>query len=125
MRKLITLPLGLLLLTSAAAQEPAIEPGKERWPIKSSVPQNTIAPRAAGTSQPKVVALSDLLVLGDPQPPVAKDDRRFQAALIPKFPNSLDVAEGDILTTTAWLHLVALETDGDYHIQVSASPDSG
>lgn len=37
--------------------------------------------------------------------------------------------EGDLVTTTAWLHLVALENDnkthrdGDYHIQLRDSPE--
>src|SRR3989442_6484830 len=41
-----------------------------------------------------------------------------QAARIPKFGNLL-VADGDILSTVGWLHLVAAEADGDYHIQIS------
>ena len=44
---------------------------------------------------------------------------QFQAARIPKFDNPLGVAEGDILSTVGWLHLVAAEADGDYHIQIS------
>jgi hypothetical protein len=37
--------------------------------------------------------------------------------------NSLGVAEGDILSTVGWLHLVAAEDDGDYHIQISPTHD--
>src|SRR5260370_34715778 len=40
------------------------------------------------------------------------------------FTNALGVKEGDILTTTGWLHLVAGGNDGDYHIQISDQQDS-
>jgi len=55
---------------------------------------------------------------------VNKSDARFQAARIPKFDNPLGVAEGDILSTVGWLHLVAAEDDGDYHIQISRTHDN-
>jgi hypothetical protein len=35
------------------------------------------------------------------------------------------VSEGDIITTFGWLHLVAGESDGDYHIQISESSSDG
>ncbi len=56
-------------------------------------------------------------------PGVTNNDARFQDALIPKFANPLGVAEGDILSTVGWLHLVAAEDDGDYHIQISPTHD--
>ena len=55
---------------------------------------------------------------------VGKNDHRSRAARIPAFTNALGITEGDILTTTGWLHLVAGESDGDYHIQISDSQDS-
>ena len=56
-------------------------------------------------------------------PSVTKNDGQFQAARIPKFDNPLGIAEGDILSTVGWLHLVAAEADGDYHIQISPTHD--
>ena len=89
----------------------------ERWPIKTSV--------LAGVdvSHGTPVAYADLVKLDDP-PGVGKNDHRYQAARIPAFTNALGITEGDILTTTGWLHLVAGESDGDYHIQISDSQDS-
>ncbi len=113
------LTLALSLFTAAwavAAQH--VKPGVERWPIKTS-----LAPHA-DVAHPKQVDLVELLNLEDP-PGVAKDDPRYQSQLIPAFPNSLDVKEGDIITTKGWLHVVAGEADGDYHIQISDSRDSG
>ncbi len=125
MRKLLRsllLPLALTIIsTTLIAQKPAqlaIHPGKERWAIKTSVPEG------ANLQKPKGVKFTELLQLGEP-PGVKKDDARYQNDRIPAFPNSLDVKEGDILTTKGWLHLVAAEDDGDYHIQISDSPTSG
>ena len=88
-------------------------PGQERWPVKTSLP----APATA--SQPKPVRLADLLALAQ-APGVQHDDPRYQDARIPSFSNSLGVNEGDLITTTGWLYLVALESDDcDYHIQIS------
>ena len=53
------------------------------------------------------------------RPASGKTCHRSQAARIPAFTNALGITEGDILTTTCWLHLVAGESDGDYHIQIS------
>ena len=99
---------------SAAARETT--PGKERWPIKTSLPTGSVAKKA--------IPLSDLLNLPDP-PNVRRNDALYQSNRIPSFPNALAVKEGDLITTTGWLHLVASETDGDYHIQVSESRNSG
>ena len=45
---------------------------------------------------------------------LAKDTR------IPTFDNSLGIKEGDLVTTSGWLFLVATESDDcDYHIQIS------
>src|SRR5882724_1240593 len=69
------------------------------------------------------VAYADLVKLDDP-PGVGKNDHRYQAARIPVFTNALGITEGDILTTTGWLHLVTGESDGDYHVQISDGQDS-
>ena len=93
----------------------AFEPGKARWSIKTSVPDG------ADLDHPTRVDLGDLIDADKlPEAPgVTNKDARFQDARIPKFDNPLGVAEGDILSTVGWLHLVAAEDDGDYHIQIS------
>ena len=105
----------LVLVVSAAGQQ-ATKHGVERWSIKTSVP-------AGKTAKAKAVDLADMLALAEVKG-VTKDDKRYQSARIPadageKFP------EGTLISTTGWLHLVAGETDGDYHIQISNSATSG
>jgi hypothetical protein len=112
--------LGLVLVlwfSGTLATQHEIKPGVERWPIKTSVPAG------ADLSLGKSVSYADLAKLADP-PDVQKNDHRYQSARIPMFTNALGVKEGDILTTTGWLHLVAGENDGDYHIQISDQQDS-
>jgi hypothetical protein len=108
-----TLLVVAMFVGSAAAQTE--KPGVERWPIKTSVPD--------GASKAQTAALADLLALKDVAG-VAKDDSRYQSARLPAQAGA-KFNEGDLLTTTGYLHLVALETDGDYHIQISATADSG
>jgi len=105
----------VLVLTVAIAADQPVAPGTERWPVKTSL--------AANASAPQTVALADLLALPNVDG-VEKDDKRYQSARIPAQPGA-KYKEGDMITTTGYLHLVAGETDGDYHIQISASADSG
>jgi len=107
--------LAIALAATAGAAE--FDPGKERWVIKTSVPEG------ADVTKGKKVAFEDLVKLPNPQD-VKRNDSRFDEVRIPAFDNALKVKEGDILTTRAWLHLVAAEEDGDYHIQISGSQDS-
>ena len=91
--------------------------GVERWSVKVGVPEGT------DFSKPTKVTIADLLALKD-VPGVLHNDKRFQTDRIPvkageRYP------EGKLVTTTGWLHLVAGETDGDYHIQISDSDTSG
>jgi hypothetical protein len=114
MRKItICTLLGALLL---AAQEQD-KPGTERWSIKTSIPD------AAKLDRSTAVDLSELLVLPDAHG-VTKNEQQYQSARIPAVKNAR-FSEGDVIRTTGWLHLVAGETDGDYHIQISNSPESG
>ncbi len=99
------------------AQKPqGMKPGVERWPIKTSAHRMH--------ESPKDVTFDQLIALPDPAG-VTKNDARYQDAFIPTFPNSLNVQEGDIVRVTGWMHLVAYETDGDYHVQISNSETSG
>ncbi len=93
-----------------------MKPGVERWPIKTSAHKmNEI---------PKVIDFAKLIALPDPAD-VKKNDSRFQDAFIPTFQNSLNIQEGDIVRVSGWIHLVAFETDGDYHVQISNSETLG
>ncbi len=97
-------------LLSFAFSALAFAPGKARWPIKTTVPDG------GDLDHPTPVDLGDLIDGGKlpDAPGVTKNDARFQDARIPKFDNPLGVAEGNILSTVGWLHLVAAESDGEY-----------
>ena len=91
--------------------------GVERWPVKTSVPAGT------NFSKPDTALMADLLALKDATG-VTHNDPRYQSVRIPaqagdQFP------EGKLVSTTGWIHLVAAEPDGDYHIQLSDSATSG
>ena len=109
------LTLAVLLVATPAAPR-TLKPGVERWPIKTSVPAG------ANLSHPRKAALVKVLALQDVAG-VKKNDARYQEARIPDATDGLK--EGQILSTKGWVWLVALEDDGDYHIQVSDSPTSG
>jgi len=121
-RTLLLTASGLLVLAAVASLAPGavartLKPGtlRARWPIKTSEPAN-------GPSHPKDVKLADLLALGD-IPGVAAQDPNFQSKRIPTPVNGLH--EGDIIRTKGWVHVIAMDDDGDYHLQVSDSPTSG
>lgn len=95
-------------LTGGTPPQEKMKPGKERWNIKTGEAEK----------KPKVVSWDEFVALKDP-PDVKKDDPRYQNKRIPEFPNPLNVKEGDIIKLTCWFHLVATESDGDYHVQVS------
>ncbi len=106
----------LLFQLVPAAQKP-VSPGKERWPIKTSVVEGTELQRP-GT----LIPLTDFLAL--PEPPGVRDnDPRYQSARIPK-PDGAKFAEGQIVRTRGYIRLVAGEPDGDYHMQLSETPDT-
>ena len=107
----------LFVAVLTAASGAAWSQGVERWPVKTSVPDGTNFSKAAQ------VALTDLLALPD-APGVGHDDAKYQSARIPAKAGD-KFSEGQLLTTTGWLHLVAGETDGDYHIQISDSDSTG
>jgi hypothetical protein len=99
---------------TAAAQSTCNGPGKARWPIKTSLPDG-----ADPSGSAKTVPLDKLLALAA-APDVSDNDKRYQSTRIPAFDNDLQLKEGDLVTTTGWLFLVATEKDDcDYHIQIS------
>ena len=116
-RNVITILVLCLWYVLLPAQKPqGMKPGVERWPIKTSAHKMHDAP--------KDVTFDQVLALPDPAG-VTKNDARYQDAFIPSFQNSLGLHEGDIVRVTGWLHLVAYETDGDFHVQISNSDTSG
>jgi hypothetical protein len=110
-------PFRFVAVLTAACCAAAYSQGVERWPIKTSVPDGTNFSKAAQ------VALTDLLALPD-APGVTHNDKRYQSARIPAKAGD-KVPEGKLVTTTGWLHLVAGESDGDYHIQISGAASTG
>jgi hypothetical protein len=98
-----------------------LQPGIDRWKIKTTAPNFTTNDNA------KPVSLKKLIIL----PLLAKEysTNKYSDTLIPKKVETL--TEGDIISTKGYLHLVALENsstdhrDGDYHIQLTLSPTWG
>ena len=106
----------LSLLTAAFLYGECHSPGKERWAIKTSVPAN---PNFAKT---KKATLEEMMKLGNP-PGARNKDPNFDSKRIPAFDNGLNVKEGDFVTVTGYLYLVATEdNDCEYHIQITDQP---
>ncbi len=100
-----------LLLTVGvhAAQLPCENPGKERWPVKITVPDNAKQKTMTLDSALKIERLAD----------VKKNDKRYQDERIMDQP----VKEDSMVTISGWLYLVAFESDDcDFHIQLSPKP---
>jgi hypothetical protein len=99
----------------ATAQD--VNPGVERWAVKTSLQLHP---------QKKKATINKLLNLPDPivKESEAPDDSRISE-------RAGGLKEGNLITTNAWLHLVALErdskkhSDGDYHIQLRSSKEWG
>lgn len=106
--------------TPAEHRRPAAEeePRRSRWAVKTSVSH----PSALAHVRP--VALARLLAL-PPPPGVRHADPRYENARIPRFPNPLHLREGDLCRVRGYLWLVAAEEDGDYHLQLAPSRESG
>jgi hypothetical protein len=95
-------------------------PGKERWPVKTSVTQFGPA---------KAISLRDLLNLPPPITFYTKNNRKeYQDKRFPEPVGEQRLREGDIITTEGYILLAALEkdehgADADYHVQVRVTPD--
>lgn len=95
--------------TSSGAALSCLQPGTERWPVKTSLPVG---------AQTKTMTLADALNLPK-LPNVAKDDPRYQSTRIMVPP----VTEDTLVTISGWLYLVGFESDDcDFHIQISPQP---
>ncbi len=116
---IVIIAIAMLAAPCAHAQETiTVQPGKDRWSVKTSI----------GTGKSKKVALADLLQL--PLLDAQYNDRTYATSLIPVAQQPGGIKEGDIITTTGYLRLVALEDDsktgedGDYHIQLTTTYQS-
>lgn len=95
-----------------------LQPGIDRWNIKIT------AEKFTSTAKARYVPLKELLELPLLEKEYSTD--QYDKILIPKKVGTLQ--EGDIISTTGYLHLVALENsskehrDGDYHIQLTLKP---
>jgi len=90
-------------------------PGKQRWPIKVSIPAD------ANIAAPITVPFGQFIGISDPGG-IKPDDSRFETVRIPDVING-KYKEGQIVSTTGWLYLVLTEADDcDYHIQISDVP---
>ena len=99
----------ILAVTANAASLPCVNPGTERWPVKSTLP--------TGATQ-QALSLADALKLQQ-LTDVKKDDPRYQSERILDQP----VKENTQVTILGWLYLVAFEADDcDFHIQISPQP---
>jgi hypothetical protein len=92
-----------------------MNPGKERWTVKTSVTH----------FKPAVeIPLRQLLTLPDPIKKFSgKSREKYQEQLIPSTVGASKLKEGDIVTVYGYIMLAALECDdngqdGDYHIQI-------
>jgi hypothetical protein len=119
----IKLTLLFLSLSGIAVSQTDLKlaPGIDRWKIKVS------AVNFSSNNAAKAVSLKDLIIL----PLVDKEysSDAYSEILIPEKAGAFK--EGDIISTKGYLHLVALENsstdhrDGDYHIQLTLSPEWG
>ncbi|MGA2116712.1 MAG: hypothetical protein ABSH56_18385, partial [Bryobacteraceae bacterium] len=86
-----------------------VQPGTERWPVKTSLP-----PGATTQTMTLADALNLQKLTG-----VARDDPRYQNTRIMDQP----VKEDTLVTISGWLYLVGFESDDcDFHIQISPQP---
>ena len=110
----------LLITISNLLCGQGFNPGKERWPVKTSIKEFL----------PVIeVDLRELLNLPVPIRTYSKDARKkYQDQRFPETVGTLQLKEGDIVTTTGYILLVALEkdkngSDADYHIQMRTTSD--
>ena len=120
MKQLLHFVACLFITGYCAAQEPIdVAPGIDRWGVKTS---------ANISSTRKTVTLKNLLALPLLDEKYSGDS--YDDKLIPVQQNG-NLKEGDLITTSGYLQLVALERDskkhrdGDYHIQLTLYPEWG
>ena len=109
-----------LICVSFISSVEQFNPGKERWPVKTSV---------VSFHPVKEISLHELLELPSPLQKYTKIDREeYQDERMPAEVGKHKLKEGDIITTYGYILLAAVEqdkngTDGDYHVQIRLTPD--
>lgn len=99
----------VLILTAAAnVQAKEQKPGVERWPIKTTI--------AKVVKSPTPIDFDKFVVLPDPSS-AAHNNKDFKKKRYQ--------GEDQIVSVKGYVYLVAGEPDGDYHIQISNSAQSG
>jgi hypothetical protein len=117
---IIALTLAILpgsVADAAQKKKKGFAPGKARWEIKTSVPADT------NLSNSKKVNLRTLLAIKWP-PGASGHSHRMDHKRYPAAPNARGLVEGQIISTTGWIHLIAAESDGDYHIQIARAKNN-
>ena len=71
----------------------------------------------------KYVDLATVLAI-KPPPGAKGHSREMDHARYPAAASAPGLVEGDIISTTGWIHLIAAEADGDYHIQIAGTDKS-
>jgi hypothetical protein len=114
-RPLVGAAAALALLAGSTLSAQCHEPGADRWPIKSSLPAS------ADLGAPRTVALTTLLHLPNVAG-VRQNDARYASVRIPQAADS-GLHDGDIVTTTGYLRLVATDDNScEYLFQLSQQP---
>jgi hypothetical protein len=99
----------MLAVTARAAPLPCLNPGVERWSVKTTVPTGT---------KHQTMSIADALKL-PPLRDVKKNDARYATARV----MDQSVKEDNLTSISGWLYLVAFESDDcDFHIQISPRP---
>jgi hypothetical protein len=91
-------------------------PREARWAVRTSILS------IEKLTMPKKVAMQEVMALPSPEGIVQRDPR-YENQRIPASPNSLGVAEGDILMIDGWVKRTVQEASGDWLIEIS--PTSG
>jgi len=111
--------LGLIIPLSNLLSAQGFNPGKDRWPVKTSVTHFGPA---------KEISLQELLNLPAPIWEFSKNARaEYQDQRFPGIVGKHHLQEGDIVITYGYILLAAVEKDkngedGDYHVQIRTTP---
>jgi hypothetical protein len=105
----------MLVMTSGLLCAQEFSPGKERWPVKTSVTHFKPVTE---------ISLRELLNLPSPIQKYTKNERAdYQDQRFPGKVGKRQLQEGDIVTVYGYILLAAIEKDkngedGDYHVQI-------
>jgi hypothetical protein len=94
-------------------------PGKERWPIKTSLPVAAPPATALDTAMANAVDIAVFMKASN----VGKIGPAYQAKRYPKALTlgSTSPKEGDLVGVTGFVRSIGCEGDGDFHVNISTS----